>query len=127
MSSSYFYYKNNQYSQFKRKNNINNLTNTFYNKKNGNIFETLTGHLINAGIYPSWEDALKDLDGNQYRIINKCRSMMSDDQADFYDKIINAISKKNDDVIDNNNNDNNNDNNKNNDNNNNNNNNKKYQ
>ena len=63
-------------------------------KNNNDIFETLTGHLINAGEYCSPKDAAKDLAGNRHLILDKCRNIMSTDQADVYDKIVNAISKE---------------------------------
>ena len=65
--------------------------------QNGNIFDSLIQHLIDAGIYTSVRDAKKDLNGKNVKIIDKCRRIMSDDQSDFFDKITTAI--MNEDVI----------------------------
>ena len=66
-----------------------------YGSKNGNIYDSLLQHLINAGIYSSVKEAEKDLEINESKkMINKCRRIMSDDQSDIFDKITEAILKK---------------------------------
>ena len=56
-----------------------------------NIFDTLIVQLFDSGQYKSLAEAILDLEGNDAKIINKCRQVMSPDQASFYDKVLNAI------------------------------------